>query len=133
MPRIAVIEKEKCNPIGCGGFLCIRMCPVNRAGKEAIVVGADGKAEIHEEVANDACNVCVKICPYGAIHMVNLPAELSKPLHKYGRDGFRLYSLPHPVFGQDLTRARFEQARQHAHCTGKGGVRPGISHAVIAE
>ncbi len=100
MPRIAVIEKDKCNPVGCGGYLCIRMCPVNRSGKEAIVVGADGKAEIHEEVANDACSVCVKICPYGAIHMVNLPAELEKPLHKYGRDGFRLYSLPFPIFGK---------------------------------
>lgn len=100
MPRIAVIEKDKCNPEGCGGYLCIRMCPVNRAGKEAIVIGADGKAEIHEEVANDACSVCVKICPFGAIHMVNLPSELKNPIHKYGRDGFRLYSLPYPVFGQ---------------------------------
>ncbi len=100
MPRIAVIEKDKCNPVGCGGYLCIRTCPLNRAGKEAIVVGADGKAEIHEEVVNDACQVCVKICPYGAIHMVNLPSEVGNPLHKYGRDGFRLYSLPYPIFGK---------------------------------
>ncbi len=100
MPRIAVIEKDKCNPVGCGGYLCIRMCPVNRMGKECKVIGADGKAEVHEEVSTDACSVCVKICPYGAIHMINLPAELEKPLHKYGRDGFRLYSLPFPVFGK---------------------------------
>ncbi len=100
MPRIAVIEKDKCNPVGCGGYLCIRMCPVNRMGKECKVIGPDGKAEVHEEVSTDACSVCVKICPYGAIHMVNLPAELDKPLHKYGRDGFRLYSLPFPVFGK---------------------------------
>ncbi len=100
MPRIAVIEKDKCNPVGCGGYLCIRVCPVNRMGKECIVVGSDGKAEIHEEVCTDACSVCVKVCPYGAIHMVNLPSELEKPLHKYGRDGFRLYSLPFPVFSK---------------------------------
>ncbi|MBI2133470.1 ribosome biogenesis/translation initiation ATPase RLI [Candidatus Woesearchaeota archaeon] len=100
MPRIAVIEKDKCNPVGCGGYLCIRMCPVNRMGKECKVIGPDGKAEVHEEVSTDACSVCVKICPFGAIHMVNLPAELEFPLHKYGRDGFRLYSLPFPVFGK---------------------------------
>ncbi len=100
MPRIAVIEKDKCNPEGCGGYLCIRMCPVNRMGKECIVKGEDGKAEIHEEVCTDACSVCVKICPFGAIHMVNLPSELEKPLHKYGRDGYRIYRLPFPVFGK---------------------------------
>ena len=100
MPRIAVIEKEKCNPVGCGGYLCIRMCPVNRQGKECIVIGPDKKALIHEDVCTDACSVCVKICPFGAIHMVNLPAELEFPLHKYGVDGFRLYKLPFPVFGK---------------------------------
>src|SRR3989338_4009361 len=59
--RIAVIDKEKCNPIACGDFLCIRMCPLNRAGKEAIVKGPDGKAQINEDIATDACQVCVNI------------------------------------------------------------------------
>jgi ATP-binding cassette, sub-family E, member 1 len=99
--RIAVIDKEKCNPIGCGDFLCIRMCPLNRMGKEAIVKGPDGKAQINEGVANDACQVCVNICPFEAIHMVKLPEKLtSKPIHRYGKDSFILYNLPLPAFGK---------------------------------
>jgi len=97
--RIAVIDKEKCNPIGCGDFLCIRMCPLNRMGKEAMTKGSDGKAHIDENIANDACQVCVNICPFGAIHMVKLPDKLtSKPIHRFGKDSFILYNLPLPSF-----------------------------------
>ena len=32
-----VVEKKKCNPTGCGGHLCIRVCPINRTGDECIV------------------------------------------------------------------------------------------------
>tara|TARA_Y100000310_G_scaffold203527_1_gene203762 strand:+ start:3272 stop:5050 length:1779 start_codon:yes stop_codon:yes gene_type:complete len=93
--RIAVIDKDKCNPVACGDYLCIRKCPLNRQGKEAIVKGPDGKAQINEDVANDACQVCVNICPFGAIHMVKLPDKLtSKPIHRYGKDSFILYNLP---------------------------------------
>lgn len=101
--RIAVIDKEKCNPLACGDYLCIRMCPLNRMGKEAIVKGADGKAQINEDVANDACQVCVNVCPFGAIHMVKLPDKLtSKPIHRYGKDSFILYNLPLPKEGTTL-------------------------------
>ncbi|MBI2138415.1 ATP-binding cassette domain-containing protein, partial [Candidatus Woesearchaeota archaeon] len=101
MKRIAVIDKERCNPIGCGGYLCIKRCPVNRMGKEAIVIGPDKKAFINEEVATDACQVCVNICPYNAIHMVKLPDELTtRPIHRYGKDQFMLYSLPTPLTGK---------------------------------
>ena len=103
MKRIAVIDKERCNPVGCGGYLCIKKCPLNRMGLEAIVVGPDGKAQINEEVATDACQVCVNICPFNAIHMVNLPDQLTKrPMHRYSKDGFILYSLPTPIFGKVL-------------------------------
>jgi len=102
MPRIAVIDKEKCNPTGCGGYLCIRMCPLNRMGKEAITIDpVDKKALMHEEIANEACQVCVNICPFGAIHLVNLPEELAKiPIHKYPPNDFHLYNLPTPIFGK---------------------------------
>ncbi len=99
--RIAVVDKEKCNPIACGDFLCIRMCPLNRAGKEAIVKGPDGKAQINEDIATDACQVCVNICPFGAIHMVKLPQKLiQRPIHRYGKDSFILYNLPVPMPGK---------------------------------
>ncbi len=99
--RIAVIEKEKCNPQGCGGYLCMRMSPGNRMGNEVFVVGPDGKAQVNEEVCTDAESITVKKCPFGAIHMVKLPEKLTeKPIHRFGKDGFSLFSLPVPLFGQ---------------------------------
>ena len=77
------------------------MCPLNRMGKEAIVKGTDGKAQINEDIATEACQVCVNICPFKAIHMVNLPDKLtSKPIHRYGVDSFVLYNLPIPSLGR---------------------------------
>ncbi|MBI2144308.1 ribosome biogenesis/translation initiation ATPase RLI [Candidatus Woesearchaeota archaeon] len=101
MRRIAVIEKDKCNPQGCGGYLCIRVSPGNRMGREVFVVGPDGKAQVNEEICTDAESITVKKCPFGAIHMVKLPEKLTeKPVHRFGVDGFSLFSLPVPVFGQ---------------------------------
>ncbi|MBN2454029.1 ribosome biogenesis/translation initiation ATPase RLI [Candidatus Woesearchaeota archaeon] len=101
MKRIAVIDKEKCNPEGCGGFLCIRVSPGNRMGKEVFVEGTDGKAQVNEEECTDAESITAKKCPFNAIHMVKLPEKLtSRPIHRYGKDGFVLYSLPVPVFGK---------------------------------
>src|SRR3990167_11508338 len=101
MKRIAVIEKDKCNPAGCGGYLCIRVSPGNRMGKEVFVTGPDGKAHVNEEVCTDAESITVKKCPFGAIHMVKLPEKLTeKPIHRFGVDGFSLFSLPVPLFGQ---------------------------------
>ncbi|MBI2141660.1 ribosome biogenesis/translation initiation ATPase RLI [Candidatus Woesearchaeota archaeon] len=99
--RIAVIEKDKCNPQGCGGYLCIRVSPGNRMGNEVFVIGPDGKAQVNEEVCTDAESITVKKCPFGAIHMVKLPEKLTeKPVHRFGIDGFSLFSLAVPLFGQ---------------------------------
>ena len=99
--RIAVIEKDKCNPQGCGGYLCIRVSPGNRMGNEVFIVGPDGKAQVNEDVCTDAESITVKKCPFGAIHMVKLPEKLTdKPIHRFGKDGFSLFSLPVPLFGQ---------------------------------
>ena len=101
--RIAVVEKEKCNPVSCGDFLCIRVSPGNRMGKEVFVKGPDGKAQVNEENCTDAESVTVKKCPFSAIHMVKLPQKLTtQPVHRHGKDGFILYSLPMPVFGKTV-------------------------------
>ena len=100
MTRIAIIQKEKCNPAGCGNYLCIRVCPVNRTGKECIIKGDDNKPKINEELCT-GCGICPKRCPYGAISIINLPDELTeKPIHQYDENGFHLYNLPVPIFGK---------------------------------
>ena len=99
MPRIAIVEKEKCNPVGCGGYLCIRVCPINREGEECIGKADDGKAKIDEKLCI-GCDICVKKCPFDAISIINLPAQLENPIHRFGRNGFHLYNLPIPIFGK---------------------------------
>ena len=100
MTRIAVIEKEKCNPHGCGNYLCIRLCPVNRTGKECIVEGEDKKPKIDETLCT-GCGICPNRCPFGAISIINLPEELTKdPIHQYSKNGFHLWNLPTPIFGK---------------------------------
>lgn len=80
----------------------MRMCPMNRQGLECITIDpADQKIRINPELTSDACSICQNCCPFGAISIINLPEELTKqPVHQYGENGFHLYNLPTPVFGQ---------------------------------
>jgi len=99
--RIMIVKKERCNPEGCGGYLCMRVSPSNRAGKECIVKSDDGKVEVNEEVLTDADFIAAKKCPFDALLLVNLPEELNKePIHRYGNNKFCLYNLPIPHFGK---------------------------------
>ena len=101
MPRIAIVRKDRCNPQGCGGYLCARVCPVNMEDKDCIVPGPPPeKKPIIDEKLCTGCGICPNRCPFGAIDIVNLPESLSNPIHRYGRNGFHLYSLPTPIFGK---------------------------------
>jgi ATP-binding cassette subfamily E protein 1 len=100
MTRICIVKKEKCNPVACGNYLCIRLCPVNRRGDECIVKTPDGKVGINEELCI-GCGICPKKCPAEALDIINLPEEMKKdPVHRYSENGFALYSLPIPIFGK---------------------------------
>jgi len=96
-----IVKKERCNPIGCGGYLCIRVCPSNRAGNPCIVEDTDGKVKVNEEFVIEACSIDVKKCPYNALQLLNLPQALDEdPIHRYLPNGFALFNLPMPTFGK---------------------------------
>jgi ATP-binding cassette, sub-family E, member 1 len=100
MTRIAIVERDKCNQERCGGLLCARVCPINKAGQDCVYEGDDKKARI-DELLCIGCNICVKKCPTDAISIINLPEELDEePIHRYGDNQFALYNLPVPLFGK---------------------------------
>ncbi|MDD1687051.1 ribosome biogenesis/translation initiation ATPase RLI [Methanoregula sp.] len=96
--RIAIVHKDRCHAKKCGNE-CIIYCPRVRTGDETVIIGADGKAEISEELCV-GCGICIKKCPFDAIDIVSLPEELEHPTHRYGKNGFALYGLPIPVEGK---------------------------------
>lgn len=96
--RIAIVHKDRCHSKKCGSE-CIIYCPRVRTGDETVVIGADGKALISEELCV-GCGICIKKCPFDAIDIVSLPEELEHPTHRYGKNGFALYGLPVPVEGK---------------------------------
>ena len=94
--REAVLDKELCQPKKCG-LECIKYCPVNKSGADCIILNEETKkAQIDENICN-GCGICVKVCPFDAITIVNLASELSTDkVHQYGINSFRLYKLPTP-------------------------------------
>ncbi|OMH82028.1 ABC transporter E family member 2 [Zancudomyces culisetae] len=101
-PRIAIINEDKCKPKKCRQE-CKKICPVNRVGKLCIEVTPSSKiASLSEELCI-GCGLCIKKCPFSAITIINLPANLEKETtHRYGGNAFKLHRLPTPRPGQVL-------------------------------
>jgi ATP-binding cassette, sub-family E, member 1 len=98
--RVAVLDKELCQPKKCG-LECIKYCPVNKSGADCIILNEEiKKAQIDEDICN-GCGICVKVCPFDAITIVNLATELATDkVHQYGINSFRLFKLPTPTKGE---------------------------------
>jgi ATP-binding cassette subfamily E protein 1 len=98
--RVGVLDMELCQPKKCG-LECIKYCPVNKSGADCIVLNEESKkAQIDEDICN-GCGICVKVCPFDAITIVNLASELATDkIHQYGPNSFRLYRLPTPKKGE---------------------------------
>ncbi|WP_069806466.1 ribosome biogenesis/translation initiation ATPase RLI [Vulcanisaeta thermophila] len=99
--RVAVVDKDLCQPNKCSQE-CIRFCPVVRAGKRAIYIDEQLGHPVITDLCT-ACGICVRKCPFEAITIVNLPAELGEEcVHQYGPSGFKLFRLPMPKQGRVL-------------------------------
>ncbi|MCP8320970.1 MAG: ribosome biogenesis/translation initiation ATPase RLI [archaeon] len=96
--RIAVLDRERCQPKKCG-LECYRLCPGVKMGDKTVTFGEDGKPIISEELCT-GCGICTKKCPFDSIMIINLSEELKEDkIHQYGPNGFRLYRLPVPRRG----------------------------------
>ena len=94
MTRIAVLDEDRCRPKHCGQ-ICYRFCPQVRMDVEAIQF-ENQKALISESLCV-GCGICIKKCPFTAIHIVNLPDMLEEECsHQFGANSFRIFRLPTP-------------------------------------
>lgn len=94
--RVAVLLDDRCQPKKCDDQ-CESFCPPVRNGQECIVFHEKTKKPIISEQLCIGCGICVNKCPFDALVIHNLPAELDNDMiHRYGRNGFRLFRLPAP-------------------------------------
>lgn len=98
MVRVAVLDRSLCIKERCG-YVCGKTCPVNRMGKECIIVEKDTQYPAISEELCTGCGLCPKKCPVSCIAIINLVEETGKPIYQYGVNTFRLYGLPLPRVG----------------------------------
>ena len=91
--RIAILDKDKCQPKSCN-YLCRNLCPGVRMGEKTIVVQQPSIYPVIDEKLCTGCGICQNRCPQKAISIINIGMELEFPLHQYGKNQFRLFSLP---------------------------------------
>ncbi|KAJ3296289.1 ABC transporter E member 2 [Borealophlyctis nickersoniae] len=102
LTRIAIVSSDKCKPKKCRQE-CKKSCPVVRMGKLCIEVTPNDKIAFISEELCIGCGICVKKCPFAAIHIINLPTNLERDTtHRYSANSFKLHRLPVPRPGQVL-------------------------------
>lgn len=104
--RIAIVDADKCKPhlckLGNNGIQpCRRICPVNLQNKECITI--EKTAVISEILCLPHCGMCIKVCPYKAISIVNLPRNIETDrTHRFNNNGFILHRFIVPTRGKIL-------------------------------
>jgi len=99
--RIAALLYDRCQPRKCSKE-CYNFCPRVRVGDEIFSWDGKGKPIIDEELCV-GCGICVHKCPFDALRIIGLPAELDEDLvHQFGNNGFRLFRIPYPQEGKVL-------------------------------
>jgi len=100
MTRLAIVSKDTCKPQDCAQE-CEKYCPINRTGKDCIIIPEDGKYALISEILCTGCGICIKKCPFEAIRIINLPEDLDSQItHRYGPNQFKLHRLPVPKKGR---------------------------------
>ncbi|RMZ88554.1 hypothetical protein DV736_g4213, partial [Chaetothyriales sp. CBS 134916] len=111
LTRIAIVNADKCKPktgvqeILSGGADWVT--PDSRIAYISESLWYDNPSPLASAAESDrtsiGCGICPKKCPFGAIHIINLPTNLeSEVTHRYSANSFKLHRLPMPRPGQVL-------------------------------
>lgn len=99
MPRIAILDRERCRPKDCDK-VCIRFCPLVRSKVEAIKIEPGNEKPTLFEGLCTGCGICIRKCPFKAISVINLPSEVEGECsYGFGKNMFKLFRLPTPRAG----------------------------------
>ncbi|MEN4016994.1 MAG: ribosome biogenesis/translation initiation ATPase RLI [Methanobacterium sp.] len=93
MTRIAIIDRDRCQPKKCN-YVCIEYCPGVRMEEDTITIDPGTKKPIISEELCSGCGICTKRCYLNAVTIINLPEALKEPIHRYGQNQFELFGLP---------------------------------------